>query len=878
VRLFAACSDPGFDIASVHEVSNPTITGAFKHRLGLLQTRKGNPHFHTDFRSESHSHDRQAIVSSVSALSRPFNDADYPDVMILPVWHGTKASALDSILNGSFATLSPADSTDIGYFGRGVYGTPDAEYAWRVYAKRCGVLLLCCFSFFSPYPVVGRDDMQKLMGKGNYLHHDAHVVPVVPNDPTNPDEVHYFPSEAGAAAACTYLEVVVFEQQALPRFIVELRPRSIPRSLAPVPCQFAKIFRGTAVDDNDFRQLASSMTRFVLLRESMQQGDNQRRQRKRCIRHEHVDENVQAMMKTGNEVAIGEVIGEGRFSKVYRARYLLHDVAVKTMKSATEEMKSSLKKEALIMLRANSPFVVRVYGILAEPFGIIMELVQQGSLHDLLQKRALTADEQFTMCEHVATGLKILHDLGILHCDLKGRNILVDDSLTPKIADFGISRARIPSGTLDGSTVVPAFGGTVEWMAPELFEGNSGLSTASDIFALGMVFLEIATRKNPWAEELNGQAPMFRVPGWILEGRRPNIPSDVHPLLSTLIQECWRQKPDERPSIYSIRSRLESRPPVLPPAPSRSPILSLGQVSVHDRSIVSIGSLVGGQPSEQNSDPLWKRLRRCYSAHRKSILACICALLLSGIIIAAVYGSQKQATSSPACGASSAKCDPNAVCNTNGQCVCNPGYFGNGLTCAVGYVGSCAQNRACHVAGTCSDISAGGLNGFACSCPSWLSGQGYSDSPCTCPLSDYPVPDFERGVCVTKRSSMTMGQVAGMVIGTPFVLLLASCFTVCCGGKNCTEACFVVWMIILGLSVGLSVGLTHRTWAPLPKVACGADSAALHLCDYNAACTGTKCVCNSDYAGDGTNCLFKPPPSASSSIISHFCTASIIIL
>ncbi len=50
---------------------------------------------------------------------------------------------LTSVLSGSFANLATADS---GYFGKGVYGTPDAEYALRVYSKRSGVLLICCFS------------------------------------------------------------------------------------------------------------------------------------------------------------------------------------------------------------------------------------------------------------------------------------------------------------------------------------------------------------------------------------------------------------------------------------------------------------------------------------------------------------------------------------------------------------------------------------------------------------------------------------------------------------------------------------------------------------------------------------------------------------
>jgi serine/threonine protein kinase len=63
-------------------------------------------------------------------------------------------------------------------------------------------------------------------------------------------------------------------------------------------------------------------------------------------------------------------------------------------------------------------------------------------------------------------GLQQLHDMSILHCDLKGTNILVD-GLVPQIADFGISRVCVQSGTLADSTHTAGVG-TYEWMAPEL--------------------------------------------------------------------------------------------------------------------------------------------------------------------------------------------------------------------------------------------------------------------------------------------------------------------------------------------------------------------------------------------------------------------------
>lgn len=87
------------------------------------------PAFRAKYPSESHPQHRTSIVDAVKTLARPFADPSVPDLTILPVWHGTNAVALSSNLNSSFANLA---STASGYFGKGVYGTPGAEYAWRV--------------------------------------------------------------------------------------------------------------------------------------------------------------------------------------------------------------------------------------------------------------------------------------------------------------------------------------------------------------------------------------------------------------------------------------------------------------------------------------------------------------------------------------------------------------------------------------------------------------------------------------------------------------------------------------------------------------------------------------------------------------------------
>ena len=233
MRQYQTCPVPGMEIASVQLIYAPEKERLFMARLRELQNRHGKDAFRPQLETG-----RQETARKVSDLVEPFRDATFPNVSMLPVWHGTSSDVVASILETGFANLA---TTDSGFFGKGVYGTPDAEYAYRVYA-RGGTLLLNWFSFFSPFPVLDdgtssvkdgfllKGDMQKLFAKGNYSNFDAHVAFVVPADPSNPNEAVYYPIRPGQAHR--YTEVVVFESsQSLPRYVVQLR--KIPVSSAP---------------------------------------------------------------------------------------------------------------------------------------------------------------------------------------------------------------------------------------------------------------------------------------------------------------------------------------------------------------------------------------------------------------------------------------------------------------------------------------------------------------------------------------------------------------------------------------------------------------------------------------------------------------------
>ena len=169
---------------------------------------------------------------------------------MLPLWHGTEHA--DSICTSGFtffgkhhlhpSKLFPVnvpkmESTDIGYFGSGIYFTNSAHYA-SIYSN--GSLFLAWVSMREPYPVVNDvplpgkgSDMQKLEGQGAYQNYNAHYIPVASVDPKNPKCMVYYPCYKSAQAA--WDEYVVFHgSQTLPRFRVELSvdlptaPSSLP--------------------------------------------------------------------------------------------------------------------------------------------------------------------------------------------------------------------------------------------------------------------------------------------------------------------------------------------------------------------------------------------------------------------------------------------------------------------------------------------------------------------------------------------------------------------------------------------------------------------------------------------------------------------------
>ncbi|KAK8845713.1 hypothetical protein M9Y10_020631 [Tritrichomonas musculus] len=159
----------------------------------------------------------------------------------------------------------------------------------------------------------------------------------------------------------------------------------------------------------------------------------------------------------------------------------------------------------------------------------------------------------------IASGMNYLHSLNIVHCNLNPDNILEDEHFFPKISDFGSSK-RIPSNMNDNDPNIFEINGennenykNLMYSSPEVLE-KQYYSKAGDVYSFGMIMYHILTCEIPF-NELNN-SDMCNA---ILEGKRPELKYGISDIYRKLIEKCWSQNKDDRPTFSEIVSYLESK-------------------------------------------------------------------------------------------------------------------------------------------------------------------------------------------------------------------------------------------------------------------------------------------------------------------------------
>lgn len=261
------------------------------------------------------------------------------------------------------------------------------------------------------------------------------------------------------------------------------------------------------------------------------------------------------LMLSFNEFEFGEKIGCGSFGTIYLGNYCDQTVAIKTVENTlSDEDYKQFVREVQIMSRLRSPHIVQLYGACLEPENLClsMEYMDKGSLNKVLTQSPLTLQKQKEYALSIAKGLSYLHKHNIVHCDLKSSNILINSKGEVKITDFGLSKTNMKS-----IRVIHEKSQAIEWQAPECLKLQAKFTSASDVYAFGMILWELTTGKKPFAQFTQEDREKVIIEA-ILAGKRETIPSNISPIFQDLIKSCWEQDPFKRPALKSIIAKLES--------------------------------------------------------------------------------------------------------------------------------------------------------------------------------------------------------------------------------------------------------------------------------------------------------------------------------
>lgn len=204
------------------------------------------------------------------------------------------------------------------------------------------------------------------------------------------------------------------------------------------------------------------------------------------------------------------LIGEGGMGAVYEAEQdsPRRTVALKVVRPglASASLLTRFRHESQILGRLHHPGIAQVYeaGVAADgqPF-FAMEFIRGLPLNEYARVRTLTLPGRLELLARVCDAVQHAHDHGIIHRDLKPANILVEETGQPKVLDFGVARSTDADLlTAAGLTQTGQLLGTPNFMSPEQVTGEpAAIDRRADVYALGVILFELATRRLPYRLE-----------------------------------------------------------------------------------------------------------------------------------------------------------------------------------------------------------------------------------------------------------------------------------------------------------------------------------------------------------------------------------------
>ncbi|XP_022616858.1 tyrosine-protein kinase Tec isoform X2 [Seriola dumerili] len=264
-----------------------------------------------------------------------------------------------------------------------------------------------------------------------------------------------------------------------------------------------------------------------------------------------------------SELTFMKELGSGQFGLVRLGKWRSqHKVAIKAIREGAMYEEDFIE-EAKVMMKLSHPKLVQLYGVCSQqrPIYIVTEFMEQGCLLNYLrqQRGSFSLGSLLSICLDVSEGMEHLEANGFIHRDLAARNCLVNDALVVKVSDFGMARYVLDNQyTSSSGAKFP-----VKWSPPEVFNFCK-YSSMSDVWSYGVLMWEVFTEgRMPFDQHQNHEVVTL-----VTQGHRLYRPKMATPTIYDIMQLCWHERPEERPSFSQLCTMISDSLEVDTPPPN----------------------------------------------------------------------------------------------------------------------------------------------------------------------------------------------------------------------------------------------------------------------------------------------------------------------
>ncbi|KAL0970614.1 hypothetical protein UPYG_G00244440 [Umbra pygmaea] len=265
-----------------------------------------------------------------------------------------------------------------------------------------------------------------------------------------------------------------------------------------------------------------------------------------------------------SELTFMKELGSGQYGVVRLGKWRAqHKVAIKAIRQGAMYEEDFIE-EAKVMMRLSHRKLVQLYGVCThqKPIYIITEFMELGCLLNYIRQRrgSFSSEALLSMCQDVSEGMEHLEANGFIHRDLAARNCLVNEGLVVKVCDFGMARYVLDDQYTSSNVCVSiryvlddqytSSSGSkfpVKWSPPEVFN-FCRFSSKSDVWSFGVLMWEVFTEgKMPFEHNQNHEVVMM-----VTQGHRLYRPKKATPNIYEIMQRCWHERPEERPTFSEL--------------------------------------------------------------------------------------------------------------------------------------------------------------------------------------------------------------------------------------------------------------------------------------------------------------------------------------